>query len=246
MTEKELIYSILNVVRNSEHNNDEGVPERLLRHFASVHRADSMRKYYKDGQVVDDEVFQKIPITLQKVNDFFVVKIPQVIRFINHYGFYIEKYGSSITIGTSQEFHLNKRNPFNSKFIQSKTEGNDLFIRLPDSLEGLDQAEENYSVIKGFLDSIYQQELFNYNNPNEATPVVIELDFYAILQNPDDCPTYDWENDPYPFPAERLPELEQQILVREFGIMNQSKKDEIQNARADEVRYHDNEQVQNS
>lgn len=244
-TEKAFIYSILNTVRVAEHNNDETVTESLLRNYVYIHRPESLRKFYKDGQTVGDEVFQKIEATLTKLpNGDFVFELPKIIRFTNHYGFYLEKYGMVIPVVSSENFNLNKRNPFNSKFAYAKTEGNKLLLRLPESLEGLDQAGENYVVINELLTSIYQQELFNYNFPLEATPVVIQLDLSCVLYDPNDCPTYDWEVDIFPFPAERLPELEQQILVKEFGIMNQSKKDEVQNGRADQVRYHDNEDVQ--
>lgn len=244
-TEKHIIYSLIETIRDSEHNNDETLHEELLRNFLYDHRGDSLRKYYKDGQTINDEVFQKQTLSLVKLpNNDFIVKLPKIIRFTNHYGFYFEKYGMVIPVISSENFNLNKRNPFNSKFAYAKTDGNNLVLRLPESLEGLDQASENYIVLKEFLESIYQQELFNYNFPLEATDVVINVDFSAVLYNPTDCPDYDWEIDVFPFPAEKIPELKQQILVKEFGIMNQSKKDEVQNGRADQVRYHDNEEVQ--
>ena len=230
-SELAFVYSILNVIRNAEHNNDERLSERLIRDFVRAHRPDSMRKYYNNGQTVDDEVFQLIPLVFTKLpTGEFMATLPKIIRFENNYGFFLDKYGTSLPIMTSQEYQLNKTNPFNNKFIACKTHGNNVFLRIPTNTNGLDIISENYTIINGFVQDIYSQELANVNN-NTNEPVTIELDLHAVLLNPDDCPTYDWENDIFPFPAERLPELRQQILAREFNIMTQSKRDEIQNAR---------------
>ena len=72
MREIELIYSLLNVIRNAEHNNDESVHENLLRNFCRIHRAEILKKYYEGGITVNDEVFQMIPMTFTKVgaNEF--------------------------------------------------------------------------------------------------------------------------------------------------------------------------------
>lgn len=243
MKEIELIYSLLNVIRNAEHNNDESVHENLLRNFCRIHRAEILKKYYEGGITVNDEVFQMIPMTFTKVGaNEFKATYPKVLKLNNDFGFYVEKYGTTISISTSQQYSQNRKDFFNKKFIDIKAENQTLVMRLPDSLESLDQASENYNLIKEFLDSVYLQELNNFNE-NENNPITITADFYGVLYNPDDCPTYDWEEDSYPFPAEALPELERQVLVREFGIMNSAKRDEIQNSRADEIRYHDNEDL---
>ena len=243
-TERHILYSILNGVRDAEHNNDEPVTESLLRNLIYTYRADSIRKHYRDGQTVSDEVFQRVPLKLLRLVDgTFVAQMPKIIRFTNNYGMYIEKFGTTIPIVTSQEFSLGRNNPFNRKFPHCKSEGNQLILRVPDSLQGLDQVGENYQVIKDFLDSIAAQELFNFNNPSMAKDVEINLDLRAVLSNPTDCEEYDWEVDIFPFPQERLPELRSQIMLKEFGIMKESKKDEVQNARADVIRYHDNGDV---
>lgn len=246
MREIEIIYSLLNVVRNGEHNNDERISERLMRNFLHSHRGDSLRKYYNNGQTIDDEVFQLIKAKLIRLSsNEFMIELPHIVRFENNYGFYLEKNGTAIPIMTSQEYQLNRSNPFNGKFVSAKTSGNNLFVRLPQSLQGLDQLMETYGIIKGFMDSVFQQEVDNFNN-NTNFPITIEVDLWACLVNPDDCPDYNWETDAFPFPAERLPELRQQILRNEFGIMTEMKRDEVQNARGDEIRYHDNSNVNNA
>ena len=44
-TEKEIIYQILNTIRDAEHNQDERIGERLMRSFLKTYRGESMRKH---------------------------------------------------------------------------------------------------------------------------------------------------------------------------------------------------------
>lgn len=237
-TELEAVYHILNVARAGEHNNDEPLTERLIRSFLQNHRADSLRKFYKDGHYVDDEVFQHLNIELSKNNQGqFQVKLPKAIRFEHHSGFYIEKNGFTIPIVSSQQYYFNKSNPHNKGFAFAKTEGQLLTLHIPKVIDILtpDVFSENYLFIKELNDYLASEEIYNFNNPNTPRlPLKINLDFHAILLDPSDDINYNWEKDSYPFPSERLFELATQVLAKEFGIMTASKKDPVQNAEGDE------------
>ncbi len=236
-TELEAVYHILNVARAAEHNNDEPLTERLIRSFLQNHRADSLRKFYKDGQFIDDEVFQHIAIIVTK-NDSgqYQAELPKAIRFDYHSGFYIERNEIAVPIVSSQQYHLNRLNPFGKNFLFAKTEQQLLSIAIPSlsTIQNADENSENYLFVKSVLDDLMTQEIYNFNNPNDVRDLKLDFDFHAVLLNPSDDPNYDWENDSYPFPSERLVELATQVLAKEFGIMTVSKKDEIQNAEGDE------------
>lgn len=236
-TELEVVYNIINVARAGEHNNDEPITERLVRSFMRNHRADCLRKYYKDGQIVDDEVFQDIELKIFKITStLFQTKIPKAIRFQNHNGFYIEKENVIIPIVLSHQYILNKNNPYNVNFLFCKTENQLVTLNIPNTtlIQNADHASENYIMIESVMDEILTQEIFNFNNPNLTKPVHVKVNLHAVLLDPSDDPNYNWEKDIYPFPAERLVELENQILAKEFGIMANTKKDEVQNAKGDE------------
>lgn len=236
-TELEAVYHVLNIARASEHNNDEPTTERLVRSFLQNHRADSLRKFYKDGHFVNDEVFQKISLFVTKsVNGEYQIQIPKAIRFDNHNGFYLEKNEVPIPIVSSQTYRLNKQNPFGRSFVFAKTEEQLLTINLADvsTIQNPDVLSENYLFVKGIAYELLAQEVNNFNNPSNQVALGLPVDYYAVLLDPSDCPNYDWETDNYPFPSEKLFELATQVLAKEFGIMTASKKDEVQNAKGDE------------
>jgi hypothetical protein len=244
-TELEAVYHILNVARAAEHNNDEPTTERLVRSMLQNHRADSLRKFYKDGHYVDDEVFQKIPIEVTKdSNGDFKVEIPKAIRFEHHAGFYLEKNEIPIPVITSQQYRLNKNNPFGKNFLFAKTEEQllTLFVADVSTIQNPDIYSENYLFLKAIQDEILIAEIYNFNNPGSQLPTKLNLNYHAVLLNPSDDPNYDWEIDNYPFPSERLFELATQVLAKEFGIMTASKKDEVQNAKGDENKNSNNAQ----
>lgn len=238
-TEREIIYNILNTIRDAEHNNDERISERLLRGFLRVYRAESLRKYYKNGHTVDDEVFQKISISPVKKNlKEFEINIPKIIRFQHHYGMFLEKNDVPIPILASEEYYYSKKNYHGKHIPKAKTNGNLLtvYTGVYDKC-CVAENSENHLLIQSF----YEDLLSGGSKPT------INLDFYGVLHNPDDDPNYDWENSVFPFPSERLDELKTQILSKEFGVMIKAKRDEIQNSRSDNIRYHDNDDVtQNS
>jgi len=75
---------------------------------------------------------------------------------------------------------------------------------------------------------------------DESVLGTIKMDLYAILVDPSDGKDYDWTSSPYPFPGEKLDELKTTILRKEFQITANVKSDEVQNARVDNIRYHEN------
>lgn len=242
-TELEIVYSLLNVARGGEHNNDENLTERLIRSFIRTYRPESLRKHYKDGVEVNDEVFQKktLSLTLNGANEF-VCQIPKIIRFDKNYGMYLEINGIEIPIVSSEAYSLNKKSTYNKVFVQSKTEYDKLIIYGGVYPNKLDASIDASVVISTIRNLVYEQQLANIQNSTN-NPVIINADLKAVFFDPSDADNYNWETSMSPFPASRLPELEQQIMVKEFGMEAKSKSDEVQNARFDKVNYHENQQI---
>lgn len=236
-TERDIIYTMLEVLKGSELNNDELIGERLLRNLLAKYRADLMRKHYKNGITVDPEVFQLKKITLSSiyfsnelVNTEFKATLPKLIRFPKNTGYYIEKDGYGIPLLDPSEYRAERRN-FNTKFQpKGKVISNDIYIYIGDKdSQHIEEFSETYYLIKSLEDSVSSNKII--------------LDMYCVLQDPSDADNYNWKTDSYPFPAERINEIVNQIYSKEFGIMVQAKPDEIQNARADKIIYHQNDDV---
>lgn len=231
-TELEIVYSLLNTLKAGEYNNDERLSERFLRNLLLVYRANSMRKIYKDGHIISDEVYQEFPINLLKRNDDdFSSTTPKTISLRHRYGFYIEKDGIEIPIVNSLEFNNSKRDVFECFRPKAKMNGNELIFYIGSYDETRVSTTSRYY-------NLYEK-LSKESEDNNS----IDLHFYGLLYNPSDDPNYNWEESIFPFPAEKLEELKAQILVREFQFIIRAKKDEIQNTRGDEIRYHDNDDV---
>lgn len=248
-TERQIVYSILNTIRNHSHNIDEDITERLLRSHVLSYRADSIRKHYKNGHTIEDQVFQRVtlpflgtkkhPIT-KKINKEFTAALPKLIRMDNHYGLRLERLSIMIPVLDSELYSLTKKNSLNNKKVFAKTDTKFAQIYIGDFKSCASSESEVQILINDIIQEIQDQQ----NNNEEV--LKLKFDLYAVLYNPSDDPSYDWENDIFPFPAERNPELKMQILKNEFGIIVdlRAKKDEVQNARPDNIRYHEEQNIQ--
>lgn len=216
-TEKHIVYEIFNALRKHEHNNDEPVSERLMRGYVKSFRGDLIRKYSKNGININDECRQTMSLILIKNGkNIYSAKIPKTIRLDNNSGISVLGPGVVIPVVDNEQFELSKRNPFGRKNPFCKTVHDDLTVYIPD----LSTCTE------------YGTPLYNFIQSHSKNIAVT-----AVFADPSDVPGYDWENDIYPFPAEKEFELIYQILRQIFGISEQMPKDEIQNARADRIIY---------
>ena len=233
ITEKQIIYSILNTVRGGEHNSDESITERLLRGFLSNYRADALRKQYEDGVTVSDEVFQTIIIKLEETSEnLYTGNLPKFIH-LGENGYYLLKDGMTIPIVNKEKFQLSKNNILEKPKVTSFISGNLITVYGGIFEIGL---FENNSIVNRIISE-------KYRNQNSLNKKIVEFEFSSVLQNPSDDENYDWEKSVYPFPAERIPELRYQIIKNEFGIISESKSDEIQNARTDDIKYNEEQKL---
>lgn len=241
-TEHKIIYGILETLRNSEYNNDEVMSERYLRALLQTFRGKDLRIYYNDGHTISDEVFQTKKIlfksaaytgkTTQNIGtDEYISEFPKIIQ-LNGYGFYMEVYGVPIPIVPSHEYSLLKHDKFQKKLIFAKTENQKVYIYAPHSVECINSGDN-----KALRDYIFAPA--NGTGANRK----FNINFHGVFHDPEDADGYDWEINPWPFPSERLDDFITNLLRRQFGIMVNVKSDEIQNNRQDNIRYHDNTDV---
>jgi hypothetical protein len=259
-TEKEIVYYLMETLRDAEYNNDERVDERFLRSLLLKYRAESLRKHLKNGVHVSDDLFQIVSLNLTRNSENqYVSTYPKIIRFSESSSFYLTKKNYNIPILSSESFYLSKNNFHGKGQPRAKIEGYNIILEIGNirHLSNLNPESESRVAVIAFIQDVINDEsnleiqngqfggrssqyVENYIQNNSVS---VQANLKAILHNPSEANNYDWENDIYPFPSERIPELTDQILGREFQFMKQAKRDEIQNARADEVRYHDNTDV---
>lgn len=239
-TERDIIYTMLDTYRASEISNDERVNERFMRDLLRKHRPDSLRKHYRNGITVAPEVFQYFDIRLTYVSpSIYSVELPKIINFEHHLGFEVNIDGYVIPVVNPGDFHRSRK-IFNTKYLPiGKMEGQKLTVYIGDDLNPcLSTDSDTYAALVEIKTRLNESPVLT---PNEKG--TLRLNFSAVLLDPDDQPGYDMDTSVYPFPSERLKELTDQILQREFGIIVQAKPDEIQNARPDKIRYHDQDDV---
>jgi hypothetical protein len=227
MTEKELVYSIIETLNSNQYTNDNKITERLVRNLLASYRGEVIRKYYSEGEDISEECFQYTKVAFTKERDnIFKADLPQIIRFSNRNGFFFEKIGISIPSVNMTTFSI--------------AECNDLpLISTTGNVARLKLATELSYEVKYNSDKYILYQVLNVLN-STSSKKDSTLDLRAVLVNPSDASDYNWLEDVYPFPAEKIDELKTTILRKEFGITSQVKPDEIQNARVDNVRYHEN------
>ena len=70
MTEWEIIYSLLETIRDNEINDDDKMSVDYLRHVLYSYRADSI----KNDHEISEEIFQEYKLIFEKDNQLFVAK----------------------------------------------------------------------------------------------------------------------------------------------------------------------------
>lgn len=228
MKEIELVYGIIETLNAYEYNNDNNLNERFVRNLLNSYRGEILRKQYSSqGSTVTDECFQRLTIEMKPVfnkyrEEFFTLDLPGIIELDDRTGFYVEKNGIVIPIARTMDYNnRTEEGPIGKKI------GTSMYITLDSSLDSCITEGSNRRI----LFDMFSDEIRNRK---------IVVDLYAILVNPSDDPNYDWTKDIYPFPAEKIDELKTTIMRKEFGITANIKSDETPNMRTDNIRYHEN------
>ena len=224
-TEEQLIYTIWDIVRAGQINDDDPINERLMRQFLSIHRAKLLNQYYKKGEQIPDECFQSIGsigFSLAN-NDWKSEKMPKVIRFEKgNYGMMFSKDGLPISVFNSEEFYTSQFDRYNKyhpklKFINEKLV---LFLGLEKN-NNQNQDDTTNSSLNLVVRKLKAEASFNNVN----------IFGQAILVNPDDGEDYDFTSSAYPYPDELIESLINSVNAREFNLFLKLNSDEIGDGR---------------
>ena len=231
-TEENIVYQILDAVRGGRLNDDELLGERDVRSYLRVHRANIIRKTFKDGYTISDDEFQSLGIvTIAASGSNYIYTLPGLIRLPNNMGLKVTTAsGYNIPIITKEDFHLSKANPYNGKLPKGYINNNVLTI-----YPGHTTTEE----VSGFVNPTMMNEGSGFESVRTEIVTDLKVDIDAVLYNPDDDTAYDWTTDPYPLSPELIAILKEQIDLKEFVKIINAKTDEVTNMKADNVRYHD-------
>lgn len=218
-TEAKIVYSIINTAKKGLNNDDARLGERVIRSFLATYRGQILRDESFNGNIISEEAYQDLgtlSFTYLKSRQY-KRKLPKIIRLKDAMGIMIEKYDENIPVLSSEEFNLGLKSIINGFIPKAKFLSNEAVIFI-----GKKRITScgHYEPLNEFVD-LFEEELVS-GNGKEITAQV-----KAILDNPDDCLTYDWTKDPYPFPSEMIPDLVKEILRTEFNIILQVNTDKI-------------------
>lgn len=227
ITEENIVYQILDTVRASELNSDEVTDERQVRAYLQVHRARIIQKYTLDGLTVQDICFQRATAT--RTSDVGLQEstfsIPPIIQLPGYKGVRVSSSGfSPIAIVSDEEYYLAKKHLLNKYHPKGTIDHGTMTIWAGDVHE---HVQFDGDAMQAVVDQIKNED----------------LNFSAILSNPDDGIGYDWTTSQYPLPEEALDELKQRVLRQEFNVILSTKSDQVPNMKNDTLRYHDQGKV---
>lgn len=217
MTEEKIIYSIQETIRDNEINDDDKLTIAFLRNVLYAYRADAL----KDSMAFSEELFQPYKLSFQKKGNIYeALNMPSIIYDQHRYGISVLNFGVELSI-TSREEALNsmKGKFFNPPYVSFFTNQKLTIV-----------ANENV------LKNTNTNNIALYGILNSPKP---QLEINAVLVNPSQGEGYDWKKSNFPLNAQKISSIKQGILRREFGIMMEVKKDDVQNSRADRIIYQD-------
>lgn len=218
MTEQKIIYSLLETIRNSEITDDERMTEAYIRQLVYDYRNDMLKDMYE----ISEELYQRYILKFRKEGDVFVSdNLTGIIYDRSRFGIQIYDYGDIMLPVTSKEEALNAQKsrfyvPPYLAYIYNKK------MSIIVNTEELSKLDSTRSTLNTLL-----------NSPNS------QIEISAILADPSQGIDYNWKTSPFPFFNKSIKSMRQNILRQEFGILSEVKKDEVQNARADNIIYQD-------
>lgn len=227
-TEESIVYQLLNSIRAAELNSDEVITERRVRSLMRAGRNEIINSYSKQGILIQDVCFQKVELDLIFVNTKeYKVDLPGLVYLPSNFGIRLSTPEfANIPVINNEDYELSKRNPISQFKPKATIHNQTLKVYVAD-------------VSPSAMNSGNRANLENESIKNNK-----KLNLSAVLENPDDGLNYDWTKSEYPFPPEAIAELKKNILRRDFGIILQTKSDQVPNSKNDTLRYHDQDDVQ--
>lgn len=216
-TEQKIIYELLETIRNSEITDDEKITERLMRQYLYDYRNDMIKNMYE----ISEEIYQRYALSFVAENGKYVSSdLPDIIYDRSRFGIQILDFDVMLPVSSKEEaINAQKSHFYVPPYIAYISNGKISIIVNSDALDKLPES---------------RKYLFNQiSNPSA------KVEINCILADPSKGIGYDWKTSIFPLFAVSVKTIRQNILRQEFGIMQEVKKDEVQNARADNIIYQD-------
>lgn len=217
-TEEEIVYSIIETAKKGNLSDDNRINERLVRGFLRIYRASAIAKASTLGLEITDESFQylgNLRFDYVKSKEF-KRDLPKIIM-LKSFGIRLEVLGENIPVLNSEEYSLSLKSLINGKLPKAKTTANRLTIYIGEYLVVNGKRKPRQSIVIDQLSLLATQSANAY----------IEAEVYAVLDNPDEAPGYDWTVNPYPCPSELIEDIKTKILAKEFNLILNIKVDKI-------------------
>ncbi len=216
-TEEEYVYAIIETVNKGLLSDDKKIDERVVRSFLRTYRSSALAKHSMNGLTINDECFQhlgELEFSFLKSKQFFK-ELPKIIRLQNNFGLFFEKNGENIPVLNSEEYALGIKTLISSKLPKAKLLGSKAVVYVGNRIAGnCGNKPSNNLVLNDFHDEMIV-----------TSGTKITLDVYAVLEDPDDAPGYDWTSDPFPCPSELMEDIKTKIYAKEFNLILQVKPD---------------------
>ena len=234
-TEEQLIYTIWDIVRGAESNQDDNINERLMRQFLQIHRGRTLETAYKKGALIDEECFQSLGnLSFTKVGTEFVnTTIPKIIRLRHSYGLMFYKDGYMIPVLNSLEFENAAKDRFNKYHPKLKFINRKLSLYLGQELDSNQIEDKSYSSLNITVRKLLEEAKLN----------TISINGLGILVNPDDEIGYDWTSSTYPMPDQLIENMINSVNAREFNIFLKMSSDETGDNRANSSEFNTREEL---
>lgn len=217
-TEEEIVYSIIETATKGNNSDDNRIDERIIRSFLRTYRAGAINKNSGNGVLISDECFQYVGFVkfeIESKTNQYSASLPKIIM-LKEYGLYFELDGESIPLLPSEEFNLSLKSLINRKLPKAKKDKNKFVVYVGENTPSSGNALD----ISNPLVNLFKEQI-------KAHSEYVQIDVYAILEDPDDAFEYDWTKSPYPLPSELVKEIKAEILQKEFNVMLSLNSDKI-------------------
>jgi hypothetical protein len=170
ITEKEIVYSILNSLRGGHSNNNDLLSNRLIRSWIAAERANLLLQFTDSGRSVSEENYQSLSTkTFTLVSDnIYKHTLPKIIYFNRRSGVRIRYNNEAVLMCTkSQDRNYQKDNYFSS-VKRAWVIGNEMYVRI---------GTGNETNLNLDIDAIlyYPSDDINYNWETDVYPLQSEL-----------------------------------------------------------------------
>jgi hypothetical protein len=131
ITEKEIVYSILNSLRGGHSNNNESISIRLIRSFIANERANLLLQFTDAGRSINEENFQSLSTQVfTKVSDNIYKKtLPKIMFFNKRSGVRLRTENVTVLMCTKSQDRNYQKDTYFKSIPRAWSVGTEMYIR---------------------------------------------------------------------------------------------------------------------